>query len=111
VVHRFGEEIERAQLHGADRVLHLSDRGHHQHDGLVKTFLVGIVEIEAVAVRQRQVEQHDVGPVLAEIDGGRGETLGGADAVADLLQSLLERPAEQFFIFDNQDLGHRSFLE
>ncbi len=66
---------------------------------------MGLEEVEAVAVGQAQVEQHQVGlPAGHEIRRHR-QALGAVDRVAGLRQTFLERPADELFVFDDQDLG------
>ena len=61
-VDRLGQEVERAVLHGRDRVLDAAVRGHHDDRQVGVDLLRRAEDAEAVAVAEPQVRQHDAGP-------------------------------------------------
>ncbi len=108
LVDRLREEVERAELHRAHRLADLAERGHHDDHAALEALAIGLVEVEAVAVGQAEIEQDDVGLAALEVGDRRGEVGRREHRVAGALQLLLERPAQELLVFDEQDQGHRS---
>jgi hypothetical protein len=108
VIDGLGEKVERADLHRPHGVLDLADRGHDEDHRFLEHLAVPFVEIETVAVGQSQVKQNEVRSVTLKVERSLGEILRRVDLVHLLLQPLLQGPAEELFVFNEEDQCHES---
>ena len=103
----FGEVVERALLGRRDGALDGAERRDHHHRQLVVEAADLFEHLEAVLVRQHQVEQDRVDlPVAERVDalaagGGRGHRVALDD------EQRFERFADDLFVVDDEDGGRR----
>ncbi|MGC4084335.1 MAG: hypothetical protein QM736_20045 [Vicinamibacterales bacterium] len=96
--------VIRAVLHRLDGRLDAGEGG-QQDDQHVRVALFQLLEnLEAVAVRQFVVEEDQVHPFLTAGNRGRGR-IGLDDSVALLRKPILQRPANQLLVVDNENGG------
>ena len=95
--------MERAALDRFDRVVQRIVRG-DDDDLCIREIGLDLVEhLQAVGVRQLQVEQHNIGrAVLQDFESLRSRARG-FDVVAVALQERFEREQNRPFIVDDQD--------
>lgn len=74
-VHHCGNQ--RTQLLRAEERAHIA--GHHDHAGCVPGFLQGLQQVEAGAIPQVEVENHQLGVLLFQHALGRGQAGGQTD--------------------------------
>ena len=105
---RLGEEVERAELHGADRLLDRSVGGEHQHFDLRRALLDLAQQVEAAAVGEPHVQQHQVERLLHEQAASLVQRTRPGDAVTGALKLLADQLPEGFLVVDEQqrDLSH-----
>ena len=82
------------------------DRRHDDDAAILEALAVGGVEVEAVAVGQTEIEQHHIGLFAREVRGRGGEVARHPHLVTGALELLLERPAQQLLVFDDEDQCH-----
>ncbi len=106
---RLFEEVVGAEFGGADGGLDgavaaddddLRDVGGVHPADLAESF-------EAVAIRQPDVEQHDVVGGVAEQGEGFGGGSGGGDEVAFFREDAFKRLADLGFVVDDEDVVHK----
>jgi hypothetical protein len=105
-VQRLLEVVGRAPPHGLYGVVHRPVGGHQHHldRGVDPEDLRQ--ELEARAVREAEVEEHQVGRLLAHPVDAVGSGLGDPHVVIRAGQRLRDLAAEQALVLDDQDRGH-----
>ena len=103
-VERLVDVVVRTALHRLDGVLDRRKRRHENDQRLRRLLLDMLQHTESVAVRQLEIEQDQVDIRRGLFDGCCRRS-GLEDVVSLLLQALLERPAQQRLVVDDQQRG------
>ena len=101
-VERFADVVVGPQPHGVDGRFEAAVGGHHDDHDLLIVFLDLFQDLNAVDARHLDIEQHQIGLFLPNQAQRLFAVTGGNDLVALLLQILLQRPADQVFVVDDQ---------
>jgi hypothetical protein len=107
-----GEEVLRALLHGADRLLHRAVGGEHDHRGRGGQFLDLAQQVDAAAVGQPHIEQHDVEHLLCEQLSRSLQVAGRLDRITRASQLPADQRAEGLLVVHQQQkrFRHRCLL-
>ena len=103
-IERLVDVMVRPQPHRLDGVLHRRERGHQDDQCFGGGFLDALEHAQAVAVRQLEIEEHEVelgAELLQRLAGGSGLE----NAIAFLVEPLAQRPADQRLVIDDQQGG------
>ena len=105
---RLLEEVDRAEARGADRGVDRRVPAHHDDRRVVAAAAEPLEQADAVAVGERDVEQHDVVAALAQPLLGDLDAAGDVDGVALERQRLLERGEDRGLVVDDEQVrpGH-----
>jgi hypothetical protein len=89
-VERLADEITGAKLHGLDRAVDIAMTGNHHHFDMEHRLLDFDQEIEIMHIRQSQVHDNHIEPVVADHLHGRGGICRGQHIPRVALQFLLQ---------------------
>ncbi len=103
-VERLGQVVVGAQLQADHAVGGIAPRGEHDDRHGAGCAQAG-ADLEAVAVRQHQVEDDRVRLQAALVGQGLAHGVAAADLVAVLRQVLRQHRAQTLVVVDQQDLG------
>ena len=107
-VERLLQEVLRAQLHRLDGDLDLAVGGDHDHRRAGVLAPDAVEQGQARAVRQVDVQEHDVGLAGIQHLARLGQIAGLEGLVAGIAQRLADERAGGLFVVDDQDgSGHR----
>ena len=96
------DEVGRARLHGVDGVLYRAVRGDHDHRQFGIALANLLQNLDAVPLRQGEVEQHEIEWPLGNALQSFYAIVGRVYGVAFKLQKGLERLADGRFVVNNQ---------
>jgi len=97
------DEVERAELGGADGSFHARVAGNHDHSGLGAPLAQPLERGKAVYARQPDIQQDHIRRLPDDLFETRLTALGGVHRVAFIAQNGTERRPDARFIVDNQD--------
>ena len=110
-IERLLDEVERAQLDGRLDVIKLRVARNHD-DGNGKVVLLDFAQdFDAAQIRQPHIEQDEVRRFRANLRQSAGAAFRLDGDVTPLFQLAAHRPADQFFIIDDQNFFIRHRLK
>ena len=100
-VERLVDVVIRAEAHGFDRVLHARIRRHQDDERFGRQLLDTPQHIQAVAVRQPQIQQDQV-DLRRDLRDGRGRGRCFRNGVAVVSEPLTQRPPNQILVIHDE---------
>ena len=104
-VERLVDVVVGAQAHRLDGSLQHAEGGDHDDDQLLVELLGAGEHFQPVHAGELDIEEHQVGHVFLQLAQGVLAGCRGLHLVALLAQRLLQGPADQVFVVDNQNFG------
>ncbi|ALC15448.1 hypothetical protein DSOUD_0660 [Desulfuromonas soudanensis] len=89
--------------HRLDGGLKNAEGGHHDDGGLLLHLLDPLEDLEAADSRKLDIEEHQIRRFFAHQPEGVFTGTGGKDLIPLLLEILLQGPANQMFVVDDQN--------
>ena len=103
-----GDVVVGAEPHRLHRRADIGVGGHDDHLDVGMALLDLAEHLDPVRVGQLEIQQEEVGALLPDGRHGSRAVLRGLDVVAELLERLLEGPANQALVVNDQHSGwHR----
>ena len=101
----FDQIVGGAGAQRGDGAVHCGVTGHDDQFGRIRgRHLAG--QLDALAVRQPQVGEHDIGPFAAQLFAGRLQGLGAAGGESLQTHHLLQPTDHVRVVVDNERVGH-----